>query len=227
MIRPISVAVDGPGGAGKSSVCRAVAEKLGILYLDTGAMYRATALYMTRRGISVADAEKVVPAMEEMALCVRYTEKGQRLFLADEDVTEALHTPEMDGASSAVSRIAEVRAKLVALQRQIAEGNSVIMDGRDIASVVLPNATLKIYLTADVKERAQRRKAQLLREKNRDVPLEEVLRDLVARDDADSTRAASPLEKAKDAVLFDTTGLSLEQVVEKVLAMIRERGAGL
>ena len=220
-----TIAIDGPAGAGKSSVARAVAARLGALYLDTGAMYRAVGLYMLRAGVDMEDHSLVTRRLPEAMVDVAYREGEQRMLLNGEDVSQAIRVNEVSQAASAVSAVPEVRHALVARQQEIARENSVVMDGRDIGTAVLPGATLKIYLTAQPEERARRRLLEL-EAKGQDVPFEQVLREINQRDHNDSTRAASPLKKAEDAVEVDTTHMTREQVVDRVLSLARERMGG-
>ena len=220
MTNRFSIAIDGPGGAGKSSAAKEVAARLNAVYLDTGAMYRAVGLYMTRHDIDIHNAERVACAAADAMVDIRYIEGNQRVFLCGDDVTDKLRKPEISAAASAVSAVSAVRKRLVAAQREIAEQQNVVMDGRDTGTKVLPNATIKIFLTADVKERARRRYEEL---RAMSVTFERVLSDLIERDHNDSTRADSPLMKAEDAVEIDTTNLSGEEVVEAILALVREK----
>lgn len=219
---PITIAIDGPVGAGKSCIAALVAKRLGILYLDTGAMYRAVGLYMLRNGIDPHDAINVAKRAPLAHVDVRYEDGEQRVLLCGEDVTEAIRNNEVSMAASAVSAVAVVRHLLVSRQQEIARARSLVMDGRDIGTCVLPEATLKVYLTADPEERARRR-CQQLTQKGVTVPLEQVLSELKARDHADMTRAVSPLRQADDAVLIDSTSLTVEQVVDRILALVDER----
>lgn len=217
------VAIDGPGGAGKSTIAKAVAKELGWIYVDTGAMYRAVGLSALKRGLSIRQQQAEVEAMvQSLDIRLRFSEGCQRIFLEGEDVSEAIRTPEVSLAASDVSAISKVREALLERQRQLAETENVVMDGRDIGTVVLPHARVKLFLTASAEERARRRHRELAA-KGEEVPFEQVLADLCYRDKQDSTRAAAPLRMAKDAVLVDTTGLSLEQSTAKVLELIRER----
>lgn len=217
------VAIDGPGGAGKSTIAKAVAKELGWIYVDTGAMYRAVGLSALKRGLSIRQQQAEVEAMVQfLDIQLRFSEGCQRIFLEGEDVSEAIRTPEVSLAASDVSAISKVREALLERQRQLAETENVVMDGRDIGTVVLPHARVKLFLTASAEERARRRHRELAA-KGEEVPFEQVLADLCYRDKQDSTRAAAPLRMAKDAVLVDTTGLSLEQSTAKVLELIRER----
>ena len=209
--RPFSIAIDGPAGAGKSTMAKALAKALGAMYLDTGAMYRAFGLFMLRKG-AVNDAAAVARCVEDVDIAVRFVDGAQRLYLSGEDVTDAIREPEVSMAASTVSAVPQVRERMVALQRKIAEGQNVVMDGRDIGTKVLPNATLKIYLTASAEERARRR-CRELEEKGKPEPYEQVLRDMVQRDYQDTHRAASPLRPAEDAVHVDTSDLTVEESV--------------
>jgi CMP/dCMP kinase len=222
--RPI-VAVDGPAGAGKSTVARRLARRLGYVYIDTGAMYRAVALAATRRGTSFEDGEALGHLAR--ALRFRFVPDGERPRLAvdGEDVSEAIRTPEMSRGSSMVSRWPGVRAALVEQQRRLGAGGGVVMEGRDIGTVVFPEAGAKIFLTATVAERARRR-WQELQEKGDDTPLEQVERDVADRDRRDMEREHSPLRKADDAVEVYTDGQTIDEVVERLAAIVREREAG-
>ena len=222
MQRIFSLALDGPAGAGKSTIARAVAQKTGALYLDTGAMYRAVGLWMKNHGIDPLDLSAVSAKIGEVSIDIRHVGGVQRVFLDDEDVSEAIRSPEISMAASAVSAAPAVRARLVAMQQEIARGRSVVMDGRDIGTAVLPEATLKIFLTADVAVRAKRRFAELC-EKGRPESYECVLEDMALRDFNDSTRAASPLLRAADAIEIDSGALSLSDTVKRVLDLLFER----
>ena len=219
---PITIAIDGPVGAGKSCIAALVAKRLGILYLDTGAMYRAVGLYMLRNGVDPHDAINVAKRAPLAHVDVCYEDGEQRVLLGGEDVSEAIRNNEVSMAASAVSAVAVVRHLMVSRQQEIARARSLVMDGRDIGTCVLPEATLKVYLTADAEERARRR-CQQLAQKGVDVPLEQVLSELKARDHADMTRVVSPLRQADDAVLIDSTSLTVEQVVDRILALLDEK----
>ena len=219
---PITIAIDGPVGAGKSCIAALVSKRLGILYLDTGAMYRAVGLYMLRNGVDPHDAINVAKRAPLVHVDVRYEDGEQRVLLGGEDVSEAIRNNEVSMAASAVSAVAVVRHLMVSRQQEIARARSLVMDGRDIGTCVLPEATLKVYLTADAEERARRR-CQQLAQKGVDVPLEQVLSELKARDHADMTRVVSPLRQADDAVLIDSTSLTVEQVVDRILALLDEK----
>jgi cytidylate kinase len=215
-----SIAIDGPAGAGKSTVAKAVAAELGAMYLDTGAMYRAFGLYMLRKG-TVNDRDAIIAAVGDVDITVEFIDGAQHIFLGDEDISDAIREPEVSMAASTVSAVPEVRERMVALQRKIAEGHSVIMDGRDIGTKVLPNATLKIYLTASAEERARRRCLEL-KQKGMPEPYEKVLREMKERDYQDTHRAASPLRPADDAVTVDTTNNSLEEIVAEIKRLALE-----
>ncbi len=214
----ISVAIDGPVGAGKSSVARESAKRLGFIYADTGALYRGVALYTVRKGLNENDAdykEKAETMLPEITVEPKLVNGEQRIFLCGEDVSEEIRKPEISMAASSVSTIPAVREFLLDLQRDIAKKNNVLMDGRDIGTVVLPSAQVKIFITASPEIRAKRRFKELI-EKGVDTTLEQVFNDLNRRDYQDSHRAVSPLKMAEDAVLLDTSDLDFEQSVQKV-----------
>ena len=215
-----SIAIDGPSGAGKSTIAKSVAEQLGGMYLDTGAMYRAVGLYMKRSGISLEDAAAIAAYVDETPLSVRHIDGVQHMFLGDEDVSEAIRQPDISLAASAVATVPAVRARLVALQREIGRTISIVMDGRDIGTYVLPNATVKIFLTASAETRARRRVKQLA-EKHIVEDYEKVLREIEQRDYQDTHRATTPLVQAADAVLVDTSERTLEQSIDDVLEICR------
>ena len=218
-----SVAIDGPSGAGKSSLAKAAAAQLGILYVDTGAMYRSIGYYMFQNGIDPENASDVIAALPSVCVAMRYGEDGlQRMLLNGEDVTDAIRLPEISQYASKVSAIPAVRAFLLDTQRDMAKAQSVIMDGRDIATVVLPDADVKIYLTASAQVRAQRRMKELA-QRGTPSSFAEVLRDMEARDDADMHRETAPLCQAEDAVLLDTSELDFEQSCQALLSIIKER----
>ena len=218
--KPFSIAIDGPAGAGKSTVAKAIAAELNAMYLDTGAMYRAFGLYMLRRD-AIKDRNAIIAAVNDVDITVEFIDGAQHIFLGDEDVTQAIREPEVSMAASDVSAVPEVRERMVALQRKIAEGHDVIMDGRDIGTKVLPNATLKIYLTASVEERARRRCLEL-EQKGMPEPYEKVLREMQERDYQDTHRDASPLRPADDAVTVDTTNNSFEEIVATIKRLALE-----
>lgn len=218
----ISVAIDGPSGAGKSTVARAAAAKLGYVYVDTGAMYRAIGLAVCRRGISGDDIAGIVATLPTVELAIRYQDGEQHILLCGEDVSDAIRTPEIAKYASQVSAVPEVRAFLLETQRNMAKNGNILMDGRDIGTVILPDAPVKIFLTASDEARAQRRYLELC-EKGQQVTFDQVLHDIRQRDLQDSTRAVAPLKQADDAVLLNTSDISLEQSIEAVLRIIRER----
>ena len=218
----ISVAIDGPSGAGKSTVARAAAARLGYVYVDTGAMYRAIGLAVCRKGISGDDTAGILATLPAVELSIRYQDGTQHILLCGEDVSEAIRTPQIAQYASKVSAVPEVRQFLLNTQRNMAENGNILLDGRDIGTVILPGAPVKIFLTASGGARAQRRYLELC-EKGQQVTLDEVLRDIRQRDHQDMTRAVAPLRQAEDAVLLDTSDITLEQSIEAVLRIIRER----
>ncbi len=218
-----SIAIDGPAGAGKSTLARAAAAQLAYVYVDTGAIYRCVGLYALRKGANPASADEVIALLPEIGIDLRHDESGlQRMSLCGEDVTEKIRTPEVSAAASAVSAIPEVRAFLLEMQRDLARRYDVIMDGRDIGTVVLPDADVKVFLTASPEARAKRRWLEL-REKGIETTFEEVLSDMIQRDRNDSTRAAAPLRQAEDAVLLDTSNYTLGESIQAFLDIIHER----
>ena len=225
MEKIFSIAIDGPAGAGKSTIARAVADRLGAMYLDTGAMYRAVGLYFMRRGLA-EDERAVAAGVGAVHVTVKPDNGTQRMYLDGEDVTEAIRTPEASLAASRVAAVPEVRAQMVALQREIARGYSIVMDGRDIGTKVLPDATLKLYVTASPEVRARRRLKELRDKGDEAMTFEQVLREIEERDFNDTHRAASPLEQAADARLLDTSDMTPEQVLDAVEALFREAMGG-
>ncbi len=217
----MKVAIDGPAGAGKSTIARAAAKALGFIYIDTGAMYRAVGLYAFRKGVDTKnDVEGVIKLLPEIEVTISHIEGTQRVFLCGEDVSEEIRLPEISVAASNVAVIPEVRLKLVELQRNLSEKTDVIMDGRDIGTYVLPDAEVKIFLTADVRARAERRYKEL-KEKGVSTSLSEVLSDMEYRDKNDSGRAFAPLRRASDAVLVDTTDNTPDESIAEVIEIIR------
>ena len=216
-----AIAIDGPSGAGKSTIARAIARELGYIYVDTGALYRVVGLWMLRRSVPPRDARQVADNLEGLSVDLRYIAGEQRVFLNGEDVTEAIRENACSMAASEVSAHREVRAFLLELQRSIARKNDVVMDGRDIGTVVLPGADLKIFLTAAPEDRAGRRFREL-QKKGGDLPYEEVLRELVERDYNDTHRDIAPLLEAPGAVRVDTTGNTLEQSIAQLVALAKE-----
>ena len=216
----ISVAIDGPAGAGKSSVSKAVAKSLGFTYIDTGAMYRSVALFAIENGRDIKnESEKLINRLDEVKLDISYTEQGQRIFLDGKDISERIRKEDVSVGASDVAVIPQVREKLVEMQRNMAKRANVIMDGRDICSHVLPNAQVKVFLTASAESRARRRYDELC-EKGVECDFEKIKADMEYRDKNDSERAVSPLKKADDAVLVDTTALDFEQSVEKIKELV-------
>lgn len=216
------IAIDGPSGAGKSSMAKEVAKKLGFIYIDTGALYRAVGLYVLRKGINSNDTDKICEVLPQIKITLKHKNGSQHVFLNDEDVTGAIRTPLASKYSSDVSAVPAVRKSLFLLQRELADMHNVVMDGRDIGTVVLPDADVKIFLTASAKERAKRRYAELCK-KGTDVCFEDVLADMKQRDKNDSSRETAPLKKAEDAILLDTTALNYDQSLNKILAIIEEK----
>ena len=217
------VAVDGPSGAGKSTLAKLLAEALGYLYVDTGAIYRTVGMAARKRGIAPQDQAAVSAMLPQLRIELRHGEDGlQHMLLDGEDVTEAIRQHEISAYASGVSAIPEVRAFLLDRQRELARTQNVIMDGRDIGTVVLPGADVKIFLTASPEDRARRRYEELVA-RGQQADYNTVYRDLLERDGHDSSRAAAPLRQAEDAILVDTTGNSLEQSFDVLLATIREK----
>lgn len=218
-----SIAIDGPSGAGKSTLAKLLASELSYLYVDTGAIYRTVGLCAFRRGIAPEDRAGVVAMLGTFSLDLKHGEDGlQHMYLDGEDVSEDIRRPEISMYASAVSALPEVREFLMEMQRGLARRQNVIMDGRDIGTVVLPDADLKLFLTASAEDRAQRRYAEL-REKGIATDFETVLADMATRDKNDASRAAAPLRQAEDAVLVDTTGNTLEESFQMLLKTVKER----
>ncbi|MCI9214650.1 MAG: (d)CMP kinase [Oscillospiraceae bacterium] len=221
--RNISVAVDGPSGSGKSTLSRAAAKELSLVYVDTGAIYRTTALHILRRGADPGDAAAVAALLPEVGITLSYDAAGvQRMCLNGEDVTELIRTQEVSMAASTVSAYPAVRAFLLEMQRELARRHSVIMDGRDIGTVVLPEADVKIFLTAGSEIRARRRWLEL-QERGTPRDWEQLLRETRERDEKDANRAESPLRPAADSVLLDTSELDFAQSLGRIIEIIRER----
>lgn len=223
-MKAIQIAIDGPSGAGKSTMAKLIAQKLGIMYLDTGAMYRALALKAIRKGIDTSDREKVSSLLLDLDIRINYEDGNQKVILSGEDVSNKIRTDEVSMGASNVSAIAEVRRKLVELQQKIASDNSVVMDGRDIGTDVLPNAQVKIFLTASVAQRALRRFNEQKEKGLLKKSLEEIEKEIEIRDYNDSNREASPLRQAADAILLDTSTLSIDESVERILEIVRIKG---
>ncbi|MCR4614524.1 MAG: (d)CMP kinase [Clostridiales bacterium] len=218
----INIAIDGPAGAGKSTIAKAASKKLGFIYVDTGALYRAVGVNALRRGIMPSDADKVEKSLSDVKVELKFVDGQQRVYLNGEDVSEEIRTPPASMAASDVSAIPAVRAFLFDLQRDIASKNNCLMDGRDIGTVVLPHAQIKIFLTASVEARAQRRYKELT-EKGMTVDYNNVLEEMIQRDYNDSHREIAPLKPAEDSVILDTTELDLQQSIDAVLSLVEEK----
>ena len=222
----IKIAIDGPAGAGKSTIAKVVAQRLGFVYIDTGAMYRAVGLYALKRGISPEDEKGLEEILDGLEIDIKFEEKGQLILLGGRDVTGQIRTQEISAAASDVAKWRAVRRKLVDLQRRLADKYSVVMDGRDIGTHVLPDAQVKLFLTADVEDRARRRYSELL-EKGEEASLKVVLEDMKKRDYNDSHRTVAPLKRAEDAVEVNTTGFALEKSVgliyQTILDLLEQR----
>ena len=216
----ISIAIDGPAGAGKSTIAKAVSQKLSFIYVDTGALYRAIGLYVIQNGI--VDDANIIFSLKKIKVDLKFENGAQKILLCDEDVSETIRTPEVSMMASKVSAIPEVREFLLDLQRNLAAKNNVIMDGRDIGTVILPNADVKIFLTASPEKRATRRYKELV-DKGLQVTYDEVLNDIVKRDYDDSHRAVAPLTPASDSVFVDTSDYTLEESVNLVLNVIENK----
>lgn len=218
----INVAIDGPAGAGKSTIARAASKELGYIYIDTGALYRTVGLNALRNGIDIQDDNAVAATLtDELSVELRFVSGEQRMFLNGEDVSSAIRTPEASMAASRVSAVPAVRKYLFDLQKNLAKTNNCIMDGRDIGTVVLPNADVKIFLTASPEARAKRRYKELV-EKGTNASYDEVLSDMIKRDYDDSHRAIAPLKQADDAILCDTSDLTLEESIDLVIDTIKQ-----
>jgi cytidylate kinase len=215
-MQPRSIAIDGPAGAGKSTVAKKVADHLQLLYVDTGAMYRAVTWYMLQHQVLLTDISSVIDKMKDIQISLSIDHGQQRVFVNQEDVTDRIRTPEISSNVSQVAQIPEVRRKLVDQQRKMAEQQAVVMDGRDIGTYVLPNAAVKIFLTASLKERATRRMMEL-QAQGYSVTLAELELELAKRDQMDTERSFAPLQKADDAYALDTTGKTVEQVVNEII----------
>ncbi|SFI33847.1 cytidylate kinase [Pseudobutyrivibrio sp. OR37] len=211
-----NVAIDGPAGAGKSTIAKAVAAKKGYVYVDTGAMYRAMALYFLRSGISKDDEAKISASVDDIKVSIKYEDGAQHVILNDEDVTGFIRTEEVGNMASATSVYSAVRTKLVALQQELAKTTDVIMDGRDIGTVVLPNADVKVFLTASVECRAKRRFDEL-KAKGENPDFDQIAKDIEDRDYRDSHREISPLKQADDAILVDSSEMTIDEVVDTII----------
>ena len=218
----INVAIDGPAGAGKSTISRKAAAELGFIYIDTGALYRTVGLNALRKGADLQSDDSIIATLtDDVKVELKFIDGEQRMFLSGEDVSDKIRTPEASMAASRVSAVPKVREYLFDLQKKLARENSCVMDGRDIGTVVLPDADVKIFLTASPEARAERRFRELT-EKGMDVKLEDVLADMIKRDYDDSHRAIAPLKQADDAVLCDSSELNLEESIDLIIRTIKE-----
>ena len=217
-----TIAIDGPAGAGKSTIAKRVAKELSFIYVDTGAMYRAMALYFLRKGILPDETKKIEAACEEIRVSITYVNGEQQVWLNGENVSKEIRKEEVGNMASKTSVNSKVREKLVALQRELASRENVVMDGRDIGTQVLPDATAKIYLTASAEERARRRFLEL-QEKGMPANMEAIEADIIARDQRDMTREISPLRQAEDAVLVDASQMTIEEVTNAVIREFEKR----
>lgn len=216
-----NVAIDGPAGAGKSTIAKAVAKKMNLIYVDTGAMYRAMALHMLRMGVDLQDTESIIEKCKKADITIRYEDGVQVVLLNGENVNAFLRTEEVGNGASAISPIPEVRRKLVDLQRKLAAESDCIMDGRDIGTCVLPNAQTKIYLTASSEVRAKRRYDEL-KAKGETCDLRKIRADIEERDYRDMHREVSPLKQAEDAILVDTSDMTVDEVIEKIISLCKK-----
>lgn len=217
-----SIAIDGPAGAGKSTIAKRVAKELGFIYVDTGAMYRSMALYFLRHGISAQDEEKISEACKEITVSIEYENGEQQVLLNEENVNAFIRTEEVSMMTSDTSKYPKVREKLLSLQRELAEKKDVIMDGRDIGTCVLPNADLKVFLTAGPKERAKRRFKEL-QAKGEGCDLATIEQDIIARDEQDMNREIAPLRPAEDASFVDASFMTIEEVVDAVISLYKDK----
>lgn len=218
----VNIAIDGPAGAGKSTIAKIISKTLGITYLDTGAMYRTVALKAIKEGIDTGDKEKLSQLVKDIDIKICYSGNEQHVYLDGRDVSSEIRTPEVSRGASDVAVVPDVRIRMVEIQREIAAQNSVVMDGRDIGTYVLPNAELKVFLTASVAERAQRRYKEQLEKGITDMTLEDVQKDIEYRDKNDSSRDFAPLSKADDAIEVDTTDLTIEGVAQKIMSYVKD-----
>lgn len=221
-MKKFALAIDGPSGAGKSSIAKALAKSLGIIYVDTGAIYRTVGLYVFRQGIDSKDREKIIPLLNHINIRLAYADNAQHIYLNEEDVSDKIRTETISKYASDVSAIPEVRAFLLSLQRDMAKENSVVMDGRDIGTVVLPNAEIKVFLTASAEVRAERRYKELIA-KGENVTFDSVLAAINQRDKNDSSRATAPLKAADDAIILDNSYLTAEDTLQKFSEIIESR----
>ncbi len=217
-----SIAIDGPAGAGKSSIAKALSKRLGYIYIDTGAMYRAVALFFLDNDVKDGTDSRIESLLEKLEISIKYEDGAQKVILNGEDVTGKLRLEEIGKLASKFSAIGSVREKLVALQRKLAQKENVVMDGRDIGTVVLPNADLKIYLSASSKVRAKRRYLELLEKGHTDLDINEIEDEIIKRDEADMNREISPLKQADNAYYLDSSDMTIDEVVSKILSMVKE-----
>ncbi|MBR1629866.1 MAG: (d)CMP kinase [Lachnospiraceae bacterium] len=222
MSHAVNIAIDGPAGAGKSTIAKRLAAELGYIYVDTGAMYRALALYFLEHSVFLDDEAAIESVLPQISVSLGYQDGAQRVYLNEEDVSDRIRKEEIGNAASKTSAYPKVREKLLSLQRNLAEENDCIMDGRDIGSFVLPNAEVKIFLTASVEVRAKRRFDEL-KEKGEAAELSQIAEDIRVRDEQDMNRSVAPLVQAEDAVLLDSSGLSIDEVVAAIHRIIAER----
>ena len=221
-MKQYSIAIDGPAGSGKSTVAKEIAKKLGILYVDTGAMYRTVGLYCIKNGIDLQQQSHIVSALKKIDMKIELSDGMQMIFLNGENVTQKIRTQEAGKAASAVAAILPVREKLVEIQRNLAKGHSVIMDGRDIGTNVLPDAAVKIYLNASVEQRTKRRCYELAM-MGKTWDKKQIEQQIIQRDESDMNRKYNPLKKAEDAIEIDTSFMSIEEVVFKILNIVEEK----
>ena len=221
-MKTFRIAIDGPSGAGKSTVAKAIAKRLGFIQVDTGAMYRSVGLYIYRIGADPTDADAVVPQLKNINIDLGFSDEGQRIYLNGEDVSEKIRQNEISAYASKVSAIPAVREFLLGMQRKVASEHNVVMDGRDIGTVILPDAELKIFQTASVRERAKRRYDELIA-KGQSVDMEQIRKEIEERDYNDSHRAAAPLIPADDAVIIDNSNITIEENVEIIAALYQMR----
>lgn len=218
----MNIAIDGPAGAGKSSIAKRVAEELSFVYVDTGAMFRTMAYYFLQNGIDTADEAAIAENCDKIEIRIEYRDGEQHIFLNEKDVSSEIRKEEVGKNASVVAKYSVVREKLLQLQRKMAEMNDVIMDGRDIGTVVLPDAEVKIFLTASSRVRAERRYKELT-EKGENCNLDEIERDIIARDEQDMNREIAPLKQAEDAVLVDSSFMTIDEVVETIQKIAKEK----
>lgn len=217
-----NIAIDGPAGAGKSTIAREVAKKLDFIYVDTGAMYRAMALYFLRHDIKADDEEKISAVCDDIQVSLVYENGEQQVMLGEENVNAYIRTEEVSMMTSDISKYAAVREKLLSLQKELAASKDVVMDGRDIGTCVLPDADVKIYLTATASERARRRYKEQI-ERGMDCELDQIERDIIARDEQDMSREIAPLRQAADAIFVDSSNLTIDQVVAEIIAIYQRK----